>query len=205
MNRFKDKNASIISTADLKTTKGKVAYWTIFFFLIVISSCAIVPTLWVVLTGFKSVQEIYGEFSFLPKNISWNSAKERVTEALTVMKYTRTLFNTLIVAGGSIVATLLSCGLGGYVISRLKPRGAKLMFMLIVWTMMLPAQIRTVPLFISYLNFPFIAELPGEVSLINTYRPIWLGCAAGCFNVILFKNHFDSISTSLVFASFKAS
>lgn len=201
MNRFKDKNASIISISDLKTTKGKVAYWTMFFVLIIISIGAVLPALWVVCTGFKSVQEIYGEFSFFPETISWDIVKERVTEALEIMKYTRTLLNTLIVAGGSIVATLLSCGLGGYVISRLKPRGAKLMFMIIVWTMMLPAQIRTVPLFISYLDFPFVAELPGEVSLINTYWPIWLGCMAGCFNVILLKNHFDSISTSLVEAA----
>ena len=201
MNKFEDKNASIISWSDLKTIKGKIVYWLIFAILVVISICAILPTLWVVLTGFKSVQEIYSGFNFWPEEFSFASAKENIATALSVMKFGRTALNTVIVAGGSVVATLFSCGLGGFVISRLKPKGAKLIFMLVVWTMMLPAQIRTVPLFISYLDFPFVAHLPGEISLINTYWPIWLAAAAGCFNVILFKNHFDSISTSIVEAA----
>ena len=35
----------------------------------------------------------------------------------------------------------------------------------------------------------------------NTYWPMWLGAAANTFNIILFKNHFDSISMSLVEAA----
>jgi len=117
------------------------------------------------------------------------------------MKFVRTAFNSLIVAVGTMFFEIMASALAGFVLSRLKPKGTTLVFMLIVWTMMLPGQIRSVPLFISYLDFPFIAELPGEVSLIDTYWPIWLGAAASCFNIILFKNTFDGISQSLVDAA----
>lgn len=201
MKRFENKTAGIISSADLKTKKGKTVYWIMFSILIVICIASILPTVWVLLMGFKGTQEIYSGMTFFPKDISFVHIKQRVTETVAVMKFGRTLLNTIVLAMGSVIFELTSCGLGGYVISRLKPRGAKLIFMLVVWTMMLPHQIRTVPLFISYLSFPFIADIPGEVSLINTYWPIWLGAMANCFNVILFKNHFDSISTSLVEAA----
>ena len=201
MKRFKNKPAGIISTAELKTAKGKTVYWLMFSLLIVICIASLLPTVWVLLMGFKGTQEIYSGITFFPKDMSFAHIKERIVETVTVMKFGKTLLNTVVLAFGSVVLELTSCGLGGYVISRLKPRGAKGLFMAIVWTMMLPAQIRIVPLFISYLSFPFIADIPGEVSLINTYWPIWIGAMANCFNVILFKNHFDSISTHIVEAA----
>ena len=39
------------------------------------------------------------------------------------------------------------------------------------------------------------------MSLLNTYWPMWLTAAANTFNVILFKNSFDSLSSSYVEAA----
>ena len=98
----------------------------------------------------------------------------------------------------STVFSIIVCGFGGYVLSRLKPKGSQLVFSLILWTMMMPHQIRIVPLFISYISFPFLAEVPGEISLLNTYWPMILEAAADAFVVMLFKNNFDTVSMALV-------
>lgn len=201
MKKFQEKKTGIISASDLKTVKGQIVYWCMILVLIILSITALLPSLWVLCSGFKESKEIYSGMSFLPEHISWEIIVTKVAQAARFMNFGKTSLNTLLMSIGSVVAAISVSGLGGYVISRLKPRGSRLVFMLVVWTMMMPSQIRTVPLFISYLSFPFIAEVPGEVSLINTYWPMWLGAAASCFNVILFKNHFDSISNSLVEAA----
>ena len=169
--------------------------------LVFVCLIAILPSIWVLLTGFKDSQEIYQSMSFFPKKLSFEIVFTRIGEALSVMKFGQTSLNTLIVSIGDVVFSIVIGGLGGYVLSRLKPTGSKLFFVLVVWTMMIPAQIRTVPLFISWLDFPFVAKLPGEVSLMNTYWPLWLESASSTFNIILFKNYFDSVSISLVEAA----
>ena len=201
MKKFQDKKTGVISASDLKTARGKIVYWCMIFIMIIVSITAIIPSLWALLSGFKDTKEIYSGMSFFPKNISLSIIVSKLTQAARYMHFGKTALNTLLMSIGSVIAAITVSGLGGYVISRLKPRGSRLVFMIVVWTMMMPSQIRTVPLFISFLNFPFVANVPGEVSLINTYWPIWLGAAANCFNVILFKNHFDSISNSLVEAA----
>lgn len=172
-----------------------------FSLLVLVCIICILPAVWVLLTGFKDSQEIYSSMSFFPQDLTLGLAKERFLEAFSAMDFWRTSLNTLIQSVGDVLFSLITCGLGGYVLSRLKPSGTKLVFMLIAWTMMMPSQIRTVPLFISWLDFPFVAELPGEVSLMNTYWPMWLTAAANSFNVMLFKSHFDSISLSYIEAA----
>ncbi len=201
MKKFQNKQTGVINASDLKTFKGKLAYWLMFSVLVLVCLICVIPAIWVLFMGFKDTQEIYAAASFFPKKLSWSIIKESISNAINVMDFWRMSLNTLIASIGDVVFSLIFAGLGGYVISRLKPSGTKGIFMLIVWTMMMPGQIRIVPLFISYLNFPFIAEIPGEVSLMNTYWPMWLNAAANTFNIILFKNHFDSIPISYVEAA----
>lgn len=201
MKKFKNKPAGIINSSDLKTGKGKLLYWIFFTLLILASLISVLPTIWVILTSFKDTQEIYSGMSFFPSHISFALVQTKIIEAWKIMDFGKQTLNTVVLALGSVVFSLALCGLGGYVISRLKPKGAKLVFTLIVWTMMMPSQIRIVPTYMSYLSFPFIADFPWEVSLLNTYWPMWLGAAANCFNLMLFKNHFDSIPISYVEAA----
>ena len=83
-------------------------------------------------------------------------------------------------------------------LSRLKPRGAGLVFALVVWTMMMPVQIRIVPTYMSFLHFPFASDNMGGVSLLDTYWPMWLNACADTFAVLLFKNNFDAIPISYI-------
>lgn len=201
MKRFQEKTAGILNSADLKTFKGKFVYWLFFAILIAICVVCVLPTVWAVFSSFKTSSEIYTSMSFFPEVFTWDVVKERFVDALSLMDAVRTSINTLIVSIGQVIFALVFGGLGGYVLSRLKPSGSKFIFVLVTWTMMMPTQIGMVPQFISYLDFPFVAKIPGEVSILNTYWPMWLGAAANTFNIILFKNHFDSISISYVEAA----
>ena len=102
----------------------------------------------------------------------------------------------VIMAGGSVVFDLIVSGLAGYVLSRLKPKGTKLMLTLIFWIMLMPGTMRTVPLYMEFKSMPLLG-----INLLETFWPIWLMAGANAFNIILFKNFFDGISESLVEAA----
>lgn len=201
MKRFRNKQTGILSSSELKTLYGKFLYWTFFSILAVVAVVALVPAIWTVLTAFKDSQEIYTNFDFLPKEMSWNRVVTRISESWNQLHLGNSVINTIVLSIGSLVFKIVVCGFGGYVLSKMKPTGSKLLFTLVVWTMMMPSQIRMVPNFISYLHFPFAADVGIGVSLLDTFWPMWLGAGADTFAVLLFKNSFDALSDSFIEAA----
>ncbi len=201
-NTFGTKPAGLMMAGDLKTIKGKIAYWILFSLVLAMALITVIPVIWMVLTAFKSTPEIYSSTSFFPQDMSLSTAWGRISEAWIKLDLVRSIINTIIVSLGNVIAGVLFPGLAGYILSKKKVAGTKVVFTLVVWSMMLPNIVRTVPRFMSYLSFPFIIDdafnLPTNISILNTYWPIWLLHGLSCFNVILFKNNFDAISDSLV-------
>lgn len=201
MKRFETKQTGILSSSDLKTSYGKFLYWTFFTILSIIAVISVVPAIWTILTSFKETQEIYSAFSFFPQDMTWSKAVTRITESWNALQLGKSFINTIVLSIGNLVFKIVVCGFGGYVLSKLKPKGSKLLFTLVVWTMMMPSQIRMVPNYISYLHFPFAVDNGWGINLLDTYWPMWLGAGADTFAVLLFKNSFDSLSNSFVEAA----
>ena len=201
MKRFGNKQSGVLSSSDLKTVYGKTLYWTSFALLAFAAVVAIVPTIWTILTAFKDTQEIYEAFSFFPKDMSWEKMVSRVSESWKNLQLGDSFINTIVLSLGNLAVRIVVCGFGGYVLSKLKPTGTKLIFTLVVWTMMMPSQIRMVPNYIGYLHFPFAFDWGMGVNLLDTFWPMWLGSGADTFAVLLFKNAFDALSNSYVEAA----
>ena len=191
-NKIKEMNrsATLISDSDLRLLRYKIGYVLIILILMMFVLIALVPTIWAFLLGFKSVDEIYSSTpTFFPKQIDLSV----VGGVLKETKLATNIISTFIMAFGQIASMLIINGFGGYVLSRVKPKGTKAVFAAITWTMMMPGTVRTVPLYMSFVDFPIL-----HVSLLNTYWPFFLMAAGGAFNILLFKTFFDSISISLV-------
>lgn len=201
MKRFDEKQTGVLSRSDLKNFKGQLLYWIFFAFLILTTIISVVPAIWTIFTSFKDTQEIYAAFSFFPQDMSWNRIVTRISESWNALQLGSSFINTIIMSFGSLCVHIIVCGFGGYVLSKLKPRGTKLIFTLVVWTMMMPSQIRMVPNYISWLHFPFAADNGMGVNLLDTFWPMWLGAGADTFAVLLFKNSFDGLSNSYVEAA----
>lgn len=202
MKNFSKKQPGIIMQNDLKSIKGKFLYWLLFGILIIVAFTTLFPAIWMVLTSFKSSQEMYSSAAFFPKNFSLSYAWQRISETWIALGLGRSMVNTLVVSIGKVIAEIFICGLSGFVLSKLRVKGTRLIFVLVVWTMMMPGAIRTVPVYMSYISFPFIVDdklsVATNINILDTYWPLWLGAAANSFNIILFKNNFDAIPTSLV-------
>ena len=186
MKAFENRTTGIIGALEIKKMRYKILYGCIIAILSVISIISIVPSIWVLLSGFKSVKEIYQiPPEIFPKEIRLS----KLYEVWKLLKLGKSCI-------GEVAFGVIFPALGGYVISRLRPKGSKLVMSLLLWTMMMPGSIRTVPLFMIFNDLPVI-----HISLIGTYFPIWLSAGANIFTTLLFKNNFDAISISLIEAA----
>lgn len=201
MKKYTKKETGILSLHDLNTMSGKAIYWTFIAILIIISIVSIVPAIWSISQGFKDTQEIYASFSFFPNDMSIDKMVSRLSESWKRLQFSGFFVNTIILSIGELAFSLIVCGFGGYALSKMKPKGSKLVFMLVVWTMMMPSQLSLVPNFISWLHFPFASDSKFGVSLMDTYWPMWFSAGADTFAVLLFKNAFDGVSNSYIEAA----
>jgi len=100
----------------------------------------------------------------------------------------RYFLNTLAVAGGSWASQLLVATTAGYALSVLRPRYGKIITGMVLGTMLVPAVVLLVPLYLTALDVPVL-----HISLINSFWAVWLPAAASPFNVILVKRFFDNL------------
>lgn len=203
MRKFQEKTTGLLTNVDLKGTKGKLIYWIFFAILILCCIITFLPAVWTVFTALKAPNEIYTSTKFFPEKLSWNIFVTRVRDSWSQLKFGRSIINTLYFSIIAWTFKITVCTFAGYTFSKLKPKGSAVVFALILWTMMMPSQMRTVPNYISFLSFPFASktEFGIGINLLDTYWPLWLGGAVDAFAIMLFKNAFDAVSNSIVEAA----
>ena len=128
MKRFDNKQTGLLGSSDLKTFKGKLIYWLFFAILLITCFISVFPAIWTILTAFKDTREIYSTFSFFPKDMSLGNIVHRLSEAWNELQLANSFLNTIVMSLGSLASTIIVCGFGGYVLSKLRPRGSKLIF-----------------------------------------------------------------------------
>ncbi|MEG1107222.1 MAG: carbohydrate ABC transporter permease [Eubacterium sp.] len=184
------KEAGLVTAVELKKPHIAIIYWLFFAMLIVVSCITLLPIVWVAISGFKDVQEFYAVPPvLLPKSFDFGKVKE----VWQVMDYGRYYLNTIKMTVGNLVFCIMCTGLAGYVLSRLKPKGSKVVFRLIMWSLMMPACIVMVPLFQMFVDFPYF-----HWNFSNTYVPMWLIAGSNVFYTLMFKNNFDAIPISYI-------
>lgn len=189
----KDTGSGILTSVDMKQGKYKVLYALIFALIIIYCIITLIPVVWIVLSGFKDVKELYSiPVRFFPQKIDLG----KLAKVWSEMKFYSLYGSTFAMAFGAVLATCAVGGLAGYSLSRLKPTGSKLIFMILFWIMLMPGTMRTVPLYMTFKDFPVF-----HVSMLNTFWPMWLMSAANIFNIILFRNFFDGVSSTIIEAA----
>lgn len=193
MTSFKDKRTGIILAVEFKKPSVKIFYGIMFLFSILVALICLIPPLWIMISAFKDTKEF---FRIPPTIIPESFDAQKLVRVWNETDFGNSFINSIIITVGSVIATLIVTGAAGYVLSRLKPKGTTVIMMLILWTIMFPNTINTVPLFMTFIDMPII-----HVNLVNSYIPFWMMAGANAFNILLFKNAFDAISISLIEAA----
>ncbi len=191
-----EKNDGAIRGYDLRRPGVRVGYYLMYALALLAILIALLPLVWILLSGFKDIKEfsrgvrgadkLY-HIQFLPASFSLDGYMETWNQ----MKFYRYYLNSLWVVLGSAASALVFNGLFAYGISRLQPRGYKVVYALVMGTLMLPATTSVVPLLINIT----------KVKLIGSFWPLWLSVGANAFYVVLFKNFYDTMPESLLEAA----
>jgi ABC-type glycerol-3-phosphate transport system permease component len=152
--------------------------------------CAIVafPLYWMIVVAFSTRAELLGgELRLWPRAFTLENF-ERVLSAFPVTTW---FGNSLAIA---IVTSLISVAaslLGGYAFAHLRFRGANLVFLVLLATLMIPVQVIMVALF----------KLVTNLGLYGSYWAVILPTAASAFGVFLARQFFLAIPRDLIEAA----
>ena len=110
--------------------------------MLAISLLFFIPFLWSLSTSLKPLPET-AHFSLLPH--TWTIAGYR--SALLDYNFGRYMANSAILAASVTFTSVLLAALGGYAFARLRFPGRDVLFFLVLGTLMIPDQLRLVPIY----------------------------------------------------------
>ncbi len=153
--------------------------------LLLIASVLILgPVLWTLSTSLRSPAESFQlPPSFLPLNPDFTSY-EQVFKQLNIMLL---VLNSALVTGLIAVGQMVSAALAGYAFANLKFRGRGALFSIVLATMMVPAQVTIVPVFM----------LIRGIGLSDTLLALILPAIPTAFGTFLMRQYFLGLPSDL--------
>lgn len=133
------------------------------------------PFLWLVTTSLKTKDEIFRvPMTWVPDAarqwpVDWQTLFVNFTNAQQFIPFWTWLGNTLHVTMLSVVLNTLASSFVAYGFSRIRWRGRDSVFVLVLATLMLPAQVTMIPQFLIF----------NAVGWYNTLKPLWFPSAFG--------------------------
>lgn len=143
------------------------------------------PFAWLVLAALKTKAEwVAIPAKILPETPQW----ENFTKALTEINFPAYLGNSLFLSFLYAILVTFSSAAVGFGFARLRGRGQRPLFVLVLSTMMLPHILTLIPTYVLF----------ARAGLVNTYWPwvLW-GLTASPFLVFLFRQFFAAIPAEL--------
>jgi multiple sugar transport system permease protein len=113
-----------------------------------------IPFLWSLSTSFRTIADTVSGFSLLPEH--WTTIGYH--DVFHKYHFGRYTLNSAIIAGVVTASNLFLASLGGYAFARLKFPGREPLFLLVLGTLMIPDQLRLVPVYQMLVNW-----IPGWV------------------------------------------
>ncbi|QUI23742.1 carbohydrate ABC transporter permease [Vallitalea pronyensis] len=159
----------------------------------------LIPVIFVILTAFKTDQEIsLINFRWLPKSFTNIEAFRQAMQMGNWSRYfANSLFVTTIVVGGS----LLFNSIGGFAFARLKFKGRDILFVMILTGLMISPQSVIIPQYMIMRMVPLVGGNnilgQGGTGLLDTYWSLIVPFMAGSFGVFLCKQFYSTFPRSL--------
>ncbi|MDQ1234325.1 multiple sugar transport system permease protein [Paenibacillus sp. SORGH_AS306] len=157
-------------------------------FLIVTAVAMMIPYLWMVVSSFKSNMDIMsGQGSFFPNHPTLEGYFTVFEDA----PFVKWMWNSAISAVIITIITLFTSALAGYVFAKHQFKGKRILFMLILATMMIPFQVIMIP---TYL-------ITARLGLIDHLAAIILPNLVSSYGVFLAKQFIEDIPQDLLDAA----
>jgi multiple sugar transport system permease protein len=166
-------------------TAGQIAArLVLYLILLAVAVFYLLPFFWTISTSFKTLSESVQGFVLIPHHPTLAGYRE----AFTTGPFDRYFLNSAIFAVTVTLTNLFLCTLGGYAFARLRFPLREPLFFLVLATLMIPDQLRLVPVFKMLADFPLF-----HWNLIATYQGYILIHLLYATNLFLMRQYFLTI------------
>ncbi len=168
--------------------KRRVGRVLLYVALIVTAGATLAPLLWMVSASLMPTGQA-SSFPppFVPKQVTF----EHYASLFTRLNLARYLFNSALLAFAVTLISLLVNSMAGYAFAKYRFRGRDPLFKLLITSMVIPAQVTMLPLFLM-LN---------KMGFVNTYIGVIIPGMASIFGIFLIRQFAMSIPDSLIEAA----
>lgn len=169
---------------------GRVRVWraAIHILLYALAATFLFPFVWMVSTSLKPETEV---FSWPPRLLPWPPVWSNYAEAWHIAPFGRYFLNTAFVAVTVTGVSLFLNSLAAYAFARLRFRGRDLLFMLLLATMMIPAQVTMIPTFL----------ILKQLGWLDSYLGLTVPGFAGAFGIFMLRQFMLTIPEDLLDAA----
>ncbi|MBR6403404.1 MAG: carbohydrate ABC transporter permease [Eubacterium sp.] len=150
----------------------KTISFLIYVVLILGALVMLVPFIWMILTAFKTISEStqVDPFVIFPSKFRF----ENFVTVIKSMDFPRLYLNTIGLIAIRVILAVITSNMAGYAFARLEFKGKNVMFGLVLFQMMIPAQIFIIPQYVMVsklhlTNTIFGLVFPGLVSAFGTF------------------------------------
>jgi multiple sugar transport system permease protein len=177
-------NRSIMSNSEWRSPLGRLIAFFYFFILLIVSILVIFPFIFSFTAGLhNSIDVVKPGIHLWPAKPLWGN----YLDAWQRFAMSRLFLNTIIAAGGGVIAQLTVSSLAAYSLSRLNPIGKNFIRALLLITMAVPGIVYLVPRYV----------VMADLNLLNNYLGLWIPYAASSFMILVLNNSFDQIPRDL--------
>ena len=146
------------------------------------------PFVWMLLGSFKTQGEL------LRRPVTWwpqDPTLDNYVRWFTELHIDRFFMNNLLVAVVTVLGNLLFCSMVGYALAKIDFAGKRVLFLLVMVTLMVPGVVTFVPLFV----------MVSKLGLVNTYPALILPFLVSPLGVFLMRQFMMGIPDSLIEAA----
>lgn len=144
----------------LDRTRNPISRGVLYVVLTIALLAVITPFVWMILGSFKTE----GELRQVPP--TWwphTATLDNYTQLFSRMNFSQYFTNSIIVAVCVTLGNLVFCSMLGYALAMLEFPGKKILFGLVMGTLMIPGVVTFVPLFVLVANAHLVNSLPGLI------------------------------------------
>jgi multiple sugar transport system permease protein len=172
---------------ELKLEKILTLSRKIFIHLLLLLGLAITlaPFIWMISTSLKSSESV---FTFPPQWIPKHPTTEQYQRLFREVNFLQFFKNSVIIAFGITLFSLFLNSLGGFAFAKYRFPGKEKIFALLLATLMVPAQITMIPVFLMLKT----------VGLINSYWGLIIPAGASAFGIFLMRQFITTIPNDLI-------
>ena len=168
--------------------------------LVAVTVAMLFPLWWMLVISLGSpdraaaVAEGGGTIAVWPESIHWSNYSEALKQVGSEpwQGFLDALANSIVITVLVVVGTVLSSSLVGFAFARIRFRGRGLLFLIMLATMMLPAQVTMIPLFLVFRSLGWID------TILPLVIPAFFGSA---FFIFMYRQFIAQISESLIEAA----